>query len=79
MAQGHLCAANIYRLILQSKFETEPTLLVYPEVPPMIALAVGTKAVVYGPENGTTWGEKEMKVMFRDDLGFASKFFFSRS
>lgn len=43
------------------------------EIPPMIGLAVGKKAVASGPE-GTVFGEDVMQSYFRDDLGFTSKF-----
>jgi hypothetical protein len=43
-------------------------------VPPMIGLAVGKKAVAYGPEIGTVSGEDVMTAYFRDDLGFESEF-----
>jgi len=39
----------------------------------MIALAVGKKAVLYGPAEGTTWGEDKMEMMFGEDLGWTSK------
>lgn len=40
----------------------------------MIGLAVGKKAVAYGPEVGTVSGEEVMQAYFRDDLGFGSEF-----
>lgn len=73
MAMGHIAAANIHQVISQAKFGTEPTFIEFPEVPPMIAIAVGKKAVCYGPENGTTSGEEDLKRMFRDDLGWSSE------
>jgi hypothetical protein len=35
----------------------------------MIALAMGKKAVLYGPQEGTTWGEAQMEQMFGEDWG----------
>ncbi|KAH7370189.1 hypothetical protein BKA65DRAFT_602676 [Rhexocercosporidium sp. MPI-PUGE-AT-0058] len=71
MAMGHVAAANIHKGILQTRFGTEPVFVEFPEVPPMIALAVGKKAVCYGPESGTTSGEEDFQRMFRDDLGWS--------
>ncbi|KAH7395456.1 hypothetical protein BKA64DRAFT_576812 [Cadophora sp. MPI-SDFR-AT-0126] len=71
MAMGHIAASSIHKVILQAKFGTKPTFDEFPEVPPMIAIAVGKKAVCYGPENGTTSGEEDLKRMFRDDLGWS--------
>ncbi|KAK0106199.1 hypothetical protein ONS96_003843 [Cadophora gregata f. sp. sojae] len=71
MAMGHIAAANIHQVIRQAGFGTEPTFVEFPEVPPMIAIAVGKKAVCYGPETGTTSGEEDLKRMFRDDLGWS--------
>ncbi|KAH9205908.1 hypothetical protein DL95DRAFT_316581 [Leptodontidium sp. 2 PMI_412] len=71
MAMGHIAAANIHQVILQALFGTEPTFVEFPEVPPMIAIAVGKKAVCYSPDNGTTSGEEDLQKMFRDDLGWS--------
>lgn len=76
MAMGHISAVNIHQQLLKAKFGTEPKFVEFPEVPPMIALAVGKQAVAYGEADGTTWGEELMKVFFGDDLGFSSKLFF---
>ena len=40
-----------------------------PNVPPMIALAVGTQAIACGP-GMLDAGEETMKMCFGDDLGF---------
>ncbi|KAL2072019.1 hypothetical protein VTL71DRAFT_11362 [Oculimacula yallundae] len=71
MAMGHVAAANIHKDILQTRFSTEPKFVEFPEVPPMIAVAIGKKAVCYGPEIGTTSGEEDLRRMFRDDLGWS--------
>ncbi|KAL3419508.1 hypothetical protein PVAG01_09730 [Phlyctema vagabunda] len=73
MAMGKLAAVNIHQQLLQKATGKEPKYLEFPEVPPMIAIAVGKKAVLYGPEDGTTCSEANMKMMFGDDLGFTSK------
>lgn len=44
-------------------------------MPAMIGLAVGKKAVAYGPAMGTISGEDVMHSYFRDDLGFTSMFY----
>jgi hypothetical protein len=41
----------------------------------MIALAVGKKAMVYEPAGGVRCSEENMKIYFRDDLGFQRKAF----
>lgn len=51
----------------------EPEFVKLDEVPPMIGLAVGKKAVAYWPEGGVTSGEDVLKNFFGDDLGFSSK------
>lgn len=71
MAMGHIAATNISQQLLQRKFGTEPKFVEFPEVPPMIALAVGKQAVLYGEKEGTTWGEDKMQMMFGDDLGWS--------
>lgn len=43
----------------------------------MIGLAIGKKAVLHGPEDGTTWGEGQLNMMFGDDLRFTSEFLHS--
>jgi NADH dehydrogenase FAD-containing subunit len=75
MAMGHIAAVNIHQQLHKAKFGTEPKFVEFPEVPPMIALAIGKQAVVYGQGVGTTWGEDLMKMFFGEDLGFTSKYF----
>jgi hypothetical protein len=72
MHSGHYSACNIYHMVFKNATGQEPTFKELREVPPMIALAVGKKAVASGPE-GTVSGEDSMKAYFRDDLGFESK------
>lgn len=71
MAMGHIAATNVYQQLLKAKFGTEPKFAEFPEVPPMIALAVGKQAVLYGEKEGTTWGEDKMQTMFGSDLGWS--------
>jgi len=55
----------------------EPEFKLFPEVPPMIAIAIGKTAIMLSPTDGTTSGKSVLEMMFRDDLGFASKSFYS--
>ncbi|KAF4121629.1 NADPH-dependent 2,4-dienoyl-CoA reductase, sulfur reductase, or a related oxidoreductase, partial [Geosmithia morbida] len=71
MHHGHYMAVNIHQSILASHIPGyEAQFLELQEVPPMIGLAVGKKAVAYGPDVGTVSGEDVMYSYFRDDLGF---------
>lgn len=74
MHHGHYIAQNIHQTIMGRLVkEHEPKFQILDPVPPMIGLAVGKKAVAYGPEVGTLSGEDIMQAYFRDDLGFDSK------
>ena len=42
------------------------------DVPPMIGLAVGNKALAYTPTFGLRTGADVMKQLFEDDLGYSS-------
>lgn len=79
MHMGYFVAHNIHELLLQKMNGTEPKFQELDEVPPMIGLAVGKKAVSYGPAQGVMSGEDVMKAFFGNDLGFDSMFFFSGS
>ncbi|KAL1836963.1 hypothetical protein VTK73DRAFT_4864 [Phialemonium thermophilum] len=79
MHMGYYAATNIHqRMLLRRQAETEeaveqsppPPLLELDEIPPMIGLAVGKKAVAYWPQGGTTSGTDVMESFFGDDLGF---------
>ncbi|KAH8881698.1 pyridine nucleotide-disulfide oxidoreductase-like protein [Thozetella sp. PMI_491] len=70
MHQGYYAANNIHQIMNQRLFGTAPVFLELAEVPPMIGLAVGKKAVAYWPQEGTTYGVDVMKAFFGDDLGF---------
>ncbi|KAL2151477.1 hypothetical protein VTH82DRAFT_6575 [Thermothelomyces myriococcoides] len=87
MHMGYYAAYNIHRhMQLQQQLQSQtegrrrtttdktdgiPKPLELDEIPPMIGLAVGRKAVAYWPEGGITSGEEVMKAFFGDDLGFA--------
>jgi hypothetical protein len=75
MAMGTLAANNIYKHILASESEasSEQKLSDFPHVPPMIALALGTKAATYSPQDGVNSSEELLKIFFGDDLGHKSK------
>lgn len=77
MHMGFFAAHNIHELVLQRMNGAEPKLQELAEVPPMIGLAVGKKAVSYGPAQGVLSGEDVMKAFFGNDLGFDSKYQFS--
>jgi hypothetical protein len=75
MHHGTMAACNIHQHILSqlTNGAHKPTYIELEEVPPMIGLAVGKKAVAYGPGMGTIAGEDVMEIYFKDDLGFSSK------
>ena len=73
MHQGTIAAKNIHQLMLQKISDHEPDLIKLGKIPPMIGLAVGRKAMSYGPDNGVNSGEDVAKIFFGDDLGFTSK------
>lgn len=73
MAMGNRAADNIHQQILSEQEKIQPSFTEWPEVPPMIALAVGTKAAVYDPVGGVKCSEEMMKVFFDNDLGFNCK------
>lgn len=80
MHMGFFAAHNIHELVLQKMNGAEPKFQELAEVPPMIGLAVGKKAVSYGPAQGVLSGEDVMKAFFGNDLGFDSKYLnFSRN
>jgi len=71
---GFYAAHNMHQLMLSERDSShKAVLLELGEIPPMIGLAVGRKAVSYGPEQGTASGEDVMEMFFGDDLGFTSK------
>ena len=74
MHQGHYAAMNIHKRIVEQRTGQCPKFNEMGEVPPMIGLAVGKKAVAYSPGTGTSYGEDVAHAYFRDDLGWGSKF-----
>lgn len=75
MHMGYFAANNIHQQMQKKVTGREPTLLELDEIPPMIGLAVGKKAVSYWPQAGMASGEDVMKAFFGDDLGFSSEYF----
>lgn len=75
MHSGHYVAYNIHQSIMASLTSHKPKFMELEEIPPMIGLAVGRKAIASGPDMGTISGEDVMKLYFNDDLGFTSKYF----
>lgn len=70
MAMGHNAVVNIHQMMLAAERGDEAKLHDYPEVPPMIALAVGKKAATYYMGD-TQAGEEQLKAAFGDDLGLS--------
>ena len=70
MHMGSYAAHNIHELVLEKLNGTTPKFLELGEIPPMIGLAVGKKAMSYSPGQGVDAGEEVMRVFFGDDLGF---------
>ena len=74
MAMGRVAATNILSSILQDEDPTRKSHTVdFPEVPPMMVLAVGSQAIWYGPKVGMKWGKEVMKETFGSDLGWDSE------
>lgn len=71
MHMGAVAANNIHQLLLHDQHGYTPRLLEIPQFENMIAVAIGTKAVMYSPQDGTTSGEEQMKQMFGKDLGWS--------
>lgn len=74
MHGGHYTAYNIHQNVMKDAVGHDPKPKELQEVPPMIGLAVGKKAVASGPDMGTISGEDVMAAYFKHDLGFTSEF-----
>ena len=76
MAMAKIAAINVYSSILSTEDPTRPLVLgEFPEVPPMMGLAVGKKAIGYGgpdSEYGIKFGEDVMADLFGKDLAWTS-------
>lgn len=73
MSMGYHAAFNIHQHLLSQRNGIEAKPMIFPEIPPMIAIAIGKKAIMLSPVDGTTSGPDVLEMMFRDDLGFASE------
>lgn len=73
MHMGHFAAYNIHQGMISSQGNevSKPKYMSLNEFPPVIGLAVGKKAISYGPEQGVKMGEDVMALMFGDDLGWS--------
>jgi hypothetical protein len=72
MHMGYYAAVNIHQLMLHRRNKSAPKFIELQEIPPMIALAIGKKAVCYTPTEGTTSSEELMSTMFGQDLAHTS-------
>ncbi|KAK0669186.1 hypothetical protein QBC41DRAFT_392188 [Cercophora samala] len=70
MHMGFFAGNNIHQRMIELTSGKEPTFLKLDEIPPMIGLAVGKKAVSYWPGTGVAAGEDVSQAFFGDDLGF---------
>lgn len=69
MHMGHYAAINVHQHMLAECTGGKTNFLTLQPFPPMMALAVGNKAVTYSPTDGTRDGEDLMTSMFGDDMG----------
>ncbi|KAL1652050.1 hypothetical protein SLS58_000174 [Diplodia intermedia] len=73
MVMGRIAAANIFNAILK---KDDPNVKVevaeFPEVVPMMALAIGSAAITYHPSKGVLWGPERLTEVFGNDLGWAN-------
>ena len=63
MAMGFNAACNIYQQLLEKQYGREPKFVEWPEVPPVMGLAVGKQAICFGGPDGVVFGEDQMKMM----------------
>ena len=70
MAMAHIAVVNMHQQMLAAEAGRESKLVEAPEVPPMIALAVGKKAATFHAGDIQT-GEDMLKGAFGDDLGLS--------
>jgi len=63
MAMGFNAAYNIHQQILHNQSGTEPKFVKWLEVPPMMGLAIGKKAICFGGPEGVIFGEQQMQWM----------------
>lgn len=68
---GYLAAEGMHQQMMHELHAIEPNFTIWPEVVPMIALAIGKKAATYSPDGGVACSEELMRLFFSDDLGFS--------
>jgi len=72
LIMGSFAATNILLSIVAAENgDEEPQLALFPDVVPMLVLALGKKAVSYHPDHAMSWGEEPLRQSFEDDLGLA--------
>lgn len=69
LLMGCFAATNILLGIAAAERGEEATPAQYPEIVPMLVLALGEKAVSYHPAAGLSHGVEPLKQSFGDDLG----------
>jgi hypothetical protein len=73
MAMGRIVATNIFASLLRDEDPSyEFAYAEFPDVPPMMAIAIGKQAVTYGPSVGLKWGVEQLEVNFGHDLSWES-------
>ncbi|EOD46621.1 putative apoptosis inducing protein [Neofusicoccum parvum UCRNP2] len=73
MFMGRVAATNVFSMLLVEETpERQNTFSEFPEVPPMMALAVGSQTVTYGPKQGVKYGKELMQTTFGTDLGWSN-------
>ncbi|OJD40820.1 fad nad-binding domain-containing protein [Diplodia corticola] len=73
MVMGHVAAANLFNAILKRDDpDVEVEVAEFPEVAPMMALAIGSAAITYHPDKGVFWGPERLAEVFGNDLGWAN-------
>lgn len=71
LLMGSFAATNVILSIVAAENEQEPELAQFPEVVPMLVLALGKKAVGYHPAYPMSWGEEPLQQSFGDNLGLS--------
>jgi NADH dehydrogenase FAD-containing subunit len=71
LMMGKWAARNVVQSIVAEENDQEPKMAEFPEIVPMLVLALGKKAVGHHPAMGFTYGEEPLKQSFGDDLGLS--------
>lgn len=71
MFMGRVAATNVFSaLLIDEDPDRKPACSEFPEVPPMMGIAIGTQTVTYGPKAGVNYGKELMAKTFGTDLGW---------